>query len=100
MKYRMSYPLMQIKILSHVNPNVSSKILRLVLFLFIHILFECMIIKKIFQKFGKIFFSKFLKIVKSLLTHYSNIFIKDADIRAHFRAYLCSITKYFPRFRE
>lgn len=58
MKYRMSYLLMKIKILSHayVNPNVSSKILRLALFFFIHKPLRMYI--RLFQRFQKIFFQK------------------------------------------
>ena len=54
----MSYLLMKIKILSHayVNLNVSSKILRLALFFFIHKPLRMYI--RLFQRFQKIFFQK------------------------------------------
>lgn len=94
MKYRMSYLLMKIKILSHayVNPNVSSKILRLALFLFIHKPLRMYI--RLFQRFQKIFFSK-------KLTHCSNnaISIKEsADI--HIFEHISARLQDFSRFRK
>lgn len=98
MKYRMSYLLMKIKILSHayVNPNVSSKILRLALFLFIHKPLRMYI--RLFQRFQKIFFSK-------KLTHCSNsaISIKEsADIHIfeHISARLLEIFSTFSKIEK
>lgn len=98
MKYRMSYLLMKIKILSHayVNPNVSSKILRLALFLFIHKPLRMYI--RLFQRFQKIFFSK-------KLTHCSNSAIsikKSADIHIfeHISARLRDIFHVFENWKE
>lgn len=76
--------LMQIKILSHVNPNVSSKILAL--FLFIH---SSKLFNDYFKDYSKDFFPKFSKNRKMRRNPgtFSSIYLLDH-------------TRYFPRFRE
>lgn len=85
MKYRMS--LMQIKILSHVNPNVSSKILAL--FLFIH---SSKLFNDYFKDYSKDFFSKIFEESENAS--------KSGHIFEHIFAWSYEIFSTFSRIRE